>query len=152
MQLKQPSNQFDPMLFYMLKKMEKTIKFIEESNEIPICMLIKQEQRRFNMTHYELFNFDIELLRDALKFSRINSPSDPVLLHVARDVHIGLRLARKMQKLGGFVTKKMQKLGDFATKKRSNDMELIKIPCVLMTTRLSGGEQILLRDYMLRLY
>ena len=117
---KQPSNQFDPMLFYMCKKMEKTIKLIEKSNEIPICMLIKQEQRRFNMTHYELFNFNMELLRDALRFYRANSPSDPVLLHVACDVHIGLRLARKMQKLGGF-----------AMKKRSNDVELIKIPCVL---------------------
>ena len=135
---KRPSKKVGHIVQYMLKKMGHTIKLLEDSKEIPICMLIKQEQKRkSNMTSYELFNFNMQLLKGALKFARANSPRDPILLHVARDVHIGRRLARK---IGPPVAVKM----------RSNG--LMKIHCVLMTTRLSGGERILLRDYMLRVY
>ena len=138
---KEELEQIDPMkLQYMVKKIRQTIKLLEQSKEIPICLLIKQEKQRLSMTRYGLFQSNMELLRETLKFYRTNNRNDPVLLHVARDVHIGRRLVRSMQQLDGL-----------AVKKRSNELHLMKIPCVLMTTKLSG-EKILLRDFMLRLY
>ena len=57
------------MLHYMLKKTEQTMKLMEESKNIPTCILIKQKQRRVKITSYKLFMFNMELLGETLRFA-----------------------------------------------------------------------------------
>ena len=128
------------MLHYILKKTKQTTKFLEGRKEIPTCMLIKEKQRKLNMNPLERFMSALELLEATLKFARINTPKDPVLRYIARDVHIGKHLARNMQELG-----------DFSAKKRSNELDLVKLPCVLMSSRLTG-EMTTLHNFMSKLY
>ena len=71
--------------------------------------------------------FNMELLGETLRFARMNTPKEPLLLHIARDVHIGCILGQTMQRLG-----------DFEEQRSSNEFHLVRIPCVLMSSRLTG--------------
>ena len=70
----------------------------------------------------------------------VNSPKEPLLLHIARDVHIGCILGQAMQRLG-----------DFVEQIPSIESDLEQIPCVLMSSRLTG-EMSTLHNFMLKLY
>ena len=66
--------------------------------------------------------FNMELLGETLRFARMNTPKEPLLLHIARDVHIGCILGQAMQRLGE----------DHIPLSESH---LVQIPCVLVSSR-----------------